>query len=83
MLMLLHLFPSQKPKTPKVKSLKFPNGTAVITGVDKTDSRSKPNAANSTTDRGVDGRNMMALTYEGRQSLFRHSVMMDGVESAQ
>lgn len=58
--MPLHSLPLQKPKTPKSTPSKVPKGTALIIGVDKTESNSMPNAANSKTVNGVAGRNMAA-----------------------
>lgn len=62
MVISLHDVPSQYPKTPKLKSLNLPKGTACIIGVDRTETRSRANAANSTTESGVAGRNLMMAT---------------------
>lgn len=60
MLSGLHELPSHQPNTPNEMSLNFPNGTACMIGVDKTDIKRRANAMNSTTERGVAGRTLMA-----------------------
>lgn len=56
---LLHLFPWQKPNTPKLTPSRVAKGICLITGVDNTDMSSKTNAANSNTVKGVAGLNML------------------------
>lgn len=53
--------PWQYPNTPKVKPLKEPSDIDFMMGVERTAIRSRPNARNSTTDKGDAGRNMVAV----------------------
>lgn len=48
----------QNPKTPKLTPWKVPKGMTLMMGVDRTDINNNPNAAKSSTARGVAGRNI-------------------------
>jgi len=65
---LLHLPALQKPKTPKSTLSNVAKGICVMIGVERTEMRSKTNAANSRIVRGVAGLNMTKWRESGCQS---------------